>query len=210
MRLLLVGHSFLSRLRQYMMDEGLPAHFNLDSIQDIHWFRRGGMRLDNVWVNQAPSAAFRSSFQSFKPTHVYIELGTNDLSHANYNEALCIARDLSDLVQWILHNSVKIVIWGKILYRLKDLRDIPRTARYDFGVDLILFEEYRQLVASSLHKTLPGLARIWSHSHIEARKNLICLDGVHLTNPGVKRYYYSLRGAFMCMSDQETTHQTSQ
>jgi len=187
-----------------MKEEGLPNNFNIKDVQKVHWLCRGGMRVDYLWRDSLPTASLQETVTNFKPSHVYIELGTCDLAKATFNEAISVARDVAELVLWLLEEGVKFVICGKVLYRLKDKRKIPRTARYDYGVDLKSFEDHRQLLARNLHATLPSQARLWVHSKLEARKSYICDDGVHLTRNGTKRFYYSLRGSILLMSKKPT------
>lgn len=196
--ILIIGHSYIRRLEALLQKS--EKDWNLDQLDHIEWFYRGGMKLAHVWDGQAASPALVKLMDRVRPHHVYLEIGTNDISMATHKQTLDIAKQLLAFITWLISKGVNFVAWGKVVYRLKDKRKVPRIARYDFGVDLHQFEENRLTLANYIKDHLPPKACMWMDSRIESRKNLMSPDGVHLSDQGMSRYYYSVRGALLFMS----------
>lgn len=211
MRVLIIGHSFIRRLHSFMKDHRKDPKFNVTTIQAIEWLFRGGMTLEYIWNHSlaSPTTLLAKTVRRFRPTHVYIEIGTNELTTATHNEACALQAHISDFVLWLGQQNIQLVVLGKILQRLADRRPhIPRTAKYDFGLLPTQFEDNRQLVARALLRSLPASGLLWQHLQLEGANRFICEDGVHLTITGMKRYYFSVRGAMLRMrkaaGDQDT------
>ena len=184
-----------------MKEHDKDPKFNVTEVQAIEWLFRGGLTLEHIWdsFSSRPTSILAKALRKFRPTHVYLEIGTNELKTATHNEACAIQAYISDCVQWVLSRGVKCVILRKILHRLPDLRNIPHTAKYDQGLVPAQFEENRQLVACGLQRSLPTAAILWAHLQLEGANRFICDDGVHLNIKGLKIFYFSVRGAILRM-----------
>jgi len=209
MHVLLLGHSFTRRLKDYITFQGLSATFNLSEIQQISWHFQDGLCINDLWENSGPTVAIQSTIQSLHPSHVYIELGTNDLVQATPNQALVLASQILDFVEWLHLQGSITIICGQILPRLPDLRPIPIVARYDYQLNLAQFERNRSIVNNFLHATLPEVSpssKSWTHSRLESRHNLYHADGLHFNSQGLKHYYKSVRGALIHMAKHDSKH----
>ena len=203
MNVLLIGHSFLRRLEDFMVNHDLPPTFNIGDIDKISWCHRGGLCVTHLWDNCQPTELLWSTIQALQPTHVYFELGTNDLTQATPSQSLMVASAMLQCAEWLCQRGCGTVICGNILPRLPDIRNIPLVTKMDYCVDLQHFRRNFHIFNNFLEATLPEVtshSRSWSHSQLESRPNLFHKDGVHLSSGGNRRLYHDIRGVLLYMA----------
>lgn len=181
-RVLIMGHSYVRRLREFCFANGqvnlgiLPS----DAQVILHGF--GGMRLRGL-VGRIHMV------RDLSPSVVVLQIGGNDLSSAHHASPHLVARQILDFCQTLLDSGVVSVMVCKLFPRL--------TCRPGYNADV-------QLVNSILEHCLNnrGLisgAHFWYHNHGLGLTNplLYHRDGVHLSQGGLQKYYGSVRGAVL-------------
>ena len=165
------------------------------------------MRLRDLWANGDLTPAFRQVLTDFKPDIIYMDIGTNDLAslckpRSLDSPAQRLGIDMLALARFLITEKklVRSVYWGSILPRRPDCRKVPRTAKYDYQIDLDLFERRRSIIGEFLKLEFPLPGCHWVHTRIEARNNYHSPDGTHLNHKGMNRYYYSVRATIIQMS----------
>ena len=176
-RVLILGHSFIRRLREYIgrnADLDVSLHI-LEGIE-LKWHGVGGRTvLKTVQFDL-------SVVELFKPDIVILQLGTNDLSHlpaVNVGSAIeDLTRSLHDLL------NVKCVCVCQTIYR---------TGAPNFNKNVILLNRYLKVVLEPI-----PYAIFWRHKGFwRAKTNFMARDGVHLNDLSQYKLYRSLRGAVL-------------
>ena len=183
MAALVVGHSFVSRLQQYVEGPhgrgknwlfGLPVRFAGFSGADI----------GRLWM-QARRADLRSVFV------VHIEIGSNDLSTLRPVDD--IVHDIMSFVQWLLHErGVRRVVVGEILHRTDRARPMA-----------VSLPSYNRRVEEANRKldvfcSRSNNVKFKRHSRLHG-EDKISMDGVHLRREVQKQLWKNIRGNLLSM-----------
>ena len=98
-RVLILGHSFIRRLKDFIASlPDLNANFLIAEACEIKWHGVGGRTIAKARAFDLPVV------ESFLPQVVILQLGSNDLVHA---DALSIASAIEDLVA-LLHDRFQV------------------------------------------------------------------------------------------------------
>ena len=81
MDVLLIGHSFIRRLRDWASHHD-TINLNIDSRLKVHWLGIGGAVISNM---SAPKSLWRQvqSVTHFQPQIILLDIGSNDLCKAD-------------------------------------------------------------------------------------------------------------------------------
>ena len=206
MKLLLLGHSFVRRLHEYVsaadFTDGTP--FRLDEFQpsDIIWDYRGGRYIDELWHQTKGPTRHLRSIMCGLPDYVYVEIGTNDVTKVSEAGVSDLRLSITALLEWLsLQPNVKGVAWAEVLVRRLDIREnVSLQKRYSYNVDLDQFNSLR-LQVNSIVKTESVAAPtiiVCSHTKFERRHgDGLAADGVHPKDSSMRQYWWSVRGALL-------------
>ncbi|XP_062594564.1 uncharacterized protein LOC134255982 [Saccostrea cucullata] len=189
LRICLLGHSFVTRLRRYM--DSHPDLMNLKLHQDFYSVSvraRGGLRISSV--------ARSRDFLTFDmlPHVCFMQIGENDiLLHTNE----MIVRDILSLASY-LHSGIGIqtVIVGQLLRRQ------PWASSPDFNERIIAINVMLREQCSNISGV-----HFWPHRGFWTDLTFLCQDGVHLRCPSqsshvvttspMHRFWRSVRSAIL-------------
>ena len=196
--LLILGHSFVRRLQEYVFRKDTSKVFGADlgiSVQFSDVFYRGvaGLTLDRL-INELPLV------RDLSPKAEIIDIGTNDLSNVGVDPVMLAKRiiDFAKLVAAV--NSVAEVLVCQVLPRVL-VRPTGRT-RFPTRVD---FNDARFMVNRTLAALTADLPHIhyWRHRGMHANwQQYFDRFGVHLNDAGMRKYVRSIRGAAMFAADR--------
>jgi hypothetical protein len=186
-RIVLMGHSFLTRLGDYMHNNlGRFNNFGMEHYQ---------AQIYNIAVGGRTAQKCRNldlgTMTKYLPDIVYLEIGTNDLSP---KEAKCevVSAQIHELCNDILGLGPKLVVVGQIIKRTQ--RGIPRRNN-SFNDKVITTNKITKALLGP--EMSPG-TRFWTHRGFWfSDKDLIDGRGVHLTTLGNRKLYRSVRGALL-------------
>ncbi|KAI8490624.1 hypothetical protein Bbelb_318920 [Branchiostoma belcheri] len=184
----ITGHSFISRLEQFIhrrcstaRNRAVSPDFWLDNV-DISFHGVPGCTIARYYHTILPN--LRHSL----PHVVYLEIAHNDLCRRSQSPAK-IAHDLASLARTIASiPSVRVVIVAEPLWRLKSPAYMP-----DFHDRLAAFR-------STLRPLIDSTQRVtrWYHSRLwQKNKNYFVHDGLHLNDEGNLHLFRSVRGAII-------------
>ena len=101
-RVLVLGHSFIRRLRKYIYDTvGLEQNFNIKTPMTIEWHGVGGRTVETVLQFDTPL------IKRFAPDIVIVQLGTNDLSSYRPEKVGSLLHELAEILHD--HYGVSVV-----------------------------------------------------------------------------------------------------
>ena len=175
------GHSFVSRLRTHAVQGMGQSNLRLDA-GEFRVFMHGvsGLTLarareeSDVVVNLTPHA-------------IILELGANDLDHVS-NPHPCIVAD--KIMKFAEDLRVRANSQCIMVVMAFPRRESRRVNYNDVMVD------YNSTLRH-LEAHYPNVY-VWPHKNMMAKwEDMIHLDGVHLNNFGLGRYFRSIRGACM-------------
>ena len=177
-RVLIVGHSFIRRLHDFIeSDSGhLDLTFHLSASALISWHGIGGRTI-------AKTVKFDLHIlHSFRPDIVIVQLGTNDLTSC---PPLQVGSALEDFVH-LLHDS----------YGVRGVcvcQTIRRRAAVAFNQRVDILTRYLRVVLEPI-----PYAIYWGHRGFwRACNSFFSADGIHLNSRGQFKLYRSLRGAVL-------------
>ena len=104
-RVLLLGHSFIRRLRDFIVKNSPTYNLNLNinTSVTIHWHGVGGRTIDKVRRFDL------TEVERFKPDVVFLQIGTNDLL-SNFEFAVdCYAQKTSFEAKGRLYTTATII-----------------------------------------------------------------------------------------------------
>lgn len=187
-RVLILGHSFVSRLQNAIHHGPLSSctrpTFDLDKCCEICMYGVGGRTIEKL---QRLDMGVVGRFQ---PDVLILEIGTNDLSHTRPET---VGSDIESFIQLVRRQfGVRVVGLCEVLNR-----KIRNQHFFDgaFNRQADLLRQYLHVVLSDM----PGVF-IWQHKSIILAEPELCLlsrDGVHLSDHGEYRLYRSYRGAIL-------------
>lgn len=186
MQVALVGHSFIRRLRDFLLHRGQsPSGLQLGPHYQVKFYGTGGAMLAGK-----KSQVFSQKLQAATlsgPHVVYIAMGTNDLSVGKSPHT--VANMLFSLAMHILDTSnTRLVIIEQILPRHPGL--YPAFTTLMSQTNTII----QELITSANNPAI----KFWKHRRFfHPQHPLLAQDGVHLNNTGMAKYWRSIRGAII-------------
>ncbi len=183
---LYLGHSYARRLDQFMQVnnfDNFGLELGMDSVQV--WYQ-GGQRIDRLHV----SSAF-SCVQQFLPSLVVLDFGTNDLDSATADPQRLAHQLVSLVADWSQHSTISCALFCPVLPRGPG-RFAARSPAFE--PNRILFNQ--TLLHICQHQHLHSNFHVLQHSRMLNILPLL-VDGVHLNQAGLKKYYFSLRRAII-------------
>ena len=187
-RVLILGHSFIRRLRDFIIRNSPTYNLNLNinTPVTIHWHGVGGRTIDKVRRFDL------TEVERFKPDVVILQIGTNDLTRRRSSPA-SVGSAIEDLV-CLLHNEygVRLVCVGQT---------VKRHPVGTFNANVQILAQYLQGVLEPL-----PFAIYWTHRGFwRASRSYLSYDGVHLNTEGQHKLYRSVRGAVLHCLKRITT-----
>lgn len=192
--ILIMGHSFIRNLEEFMLknygyNHNMGLSYNTANVQ----FHGVGGRTVQKFIHNDLYVV-----QRLRPDILYLELGTNDLSHpdSTFDQ---VAADIEKLVWQCKTAGAKFVIVGQTLFRYEPLNEWF-LERYpldpDFNLKVIWYNNClkEKLDPSSIPNCL-----YWRHVGLwhPSVPTIKGEDGVHLTDWGNQCLYRSIRGALV-------------
>lgn len=169
-----VGHSYVRRLRDYMATSQEHANLGLRGVE-VHCVGVGGATLR---PGDRDIHNFLRAVSQHRPFIVYVHIGENDLGHMSdghiSSEILRLMSVLSPL------SRSGVVILGQLV-------SFPRTrSRHQTSVRRINDDLRQRIGAPNIY---------WRHESGFANSSpaLFLPDGVHLSTTGMRRYWGSVR-----------------
>ena len=182
---LLLGDSFLGRLRDWARDED-KINLNLDPTRiKVEWEVKGGMHANrmakkNLW--QHKDAVIHT-----QPKAVLLSIGSNDLGSCFVSPQTVRDRIL-EFVTFCLQQGVSTVIVFQLL---------PRLEQYPTFNDKVICVNDLLIQESKVRDEL----YVWEHSRQNFYKRYLDAfvgpDGTHMNATGLVKFYTSVRGAVL-------------
>lgn len=181
-RVQLIGHSYIRRLREYILVNDEYQNLQLDRTKfSVDFISQGGLTFQRL--------AQRQEFLNFgdpPPSVCFVQMGGNDLCRGKpgkvITDILSYARYLHDGV------GVKQVIVGQLLRRQ------PWASRPDYNDDVVA-------VNKALKEEIAALDNIhfWSHRGFWTDLSYLGRDGVHIERGSrhMRKYLHSIRIAVL-------------
>jgi len=187
-RVLVLGHSFIRRLRDFIVKNAPDYHLNLnltDSVT-VQWHGVGGRTIAKVRQFDLGEVI------RFRPDIVFLQIGTNDLVQRGMSP-LTVGSAIEDFVR-LLHDEygVRLICVGQT---------IRRHLAGNFNANVRLLAQYLKTVLEPL-----PFAIYWTHRGFwRASNSYLSYDGVHLNREGQHKLFKSIRGAVMQCLNRLTT-----
>ncbi len=182
---LILGHSFVTRLAAYAARYHLCG-LNLRSVEhEIIFHGIPGATLLNL-------SQEIDRVRTLRPTIVFLEVGTNDLCSRDPDslalEVISFARTL------LATYGVQEVSISQVIYR-DPSRGGARTPS-DFNDRVARYNA----IMKDLTAPIQGL-RFWKHRGIWTQWMSLLSDGIHYNQRGMRKYFNSVRGSVIAMSN---------
>ena len=185
-RVLILGDSFISRLKGYAREEEHGCSFGLEDCINISWLGIPDATADRI----DRSNVVRQRLHEFQPAVVVLQVGSNDLCSARSKaDAWQVGYQISCLAEKLLNQqSVKFVLVIGVL---------PRSRPGKFTRDVKLYNDRMVEVNDYLDMTVEGddLKFFILHRIGGMIDDLTLPDGVHLTAAGLHRHYNNMKYA---------------
>ena len=192
---LLFGHSFVQRFRKYLSPQPLPTNTNFASFLQVNntvsTLLVKGVSGLKVTDAATPNGPLLSLVVEHAPDIVILDIGTNDLDvdePQHYTHLLVTyLQNLGDALVNLY--GVRRVVFCQILTRDPD----SNKPRADTSVHLINLSIFAVNLAMKLFANDQS-----SHFGYWVMKGLnhqaaLAPDGLHLSDPGLRNYYYNIR-----------------
>ena len=179
-RVMVVGHSLISRLGQYASASTDRHSFGL-TFDDVKFFGIPGGSVFDI------TKKITTNLQCFTPDVVCCQIGGNDLSHPGAKVEVVVDRIGVTVNDFLRNVHVKHVSVCELFVRAK-----TRAFKGDVSIDV--YNDRVRKVNSLLQAELcSDEVTFWSHSReIWDVRQLYAQDGVHFTNN--KPFYRSMKG----------------
>ena len=191
-RILILGHSFIWRLEEYML-KSFGFHHNMGfsyGTAEIFFRGTGGRTCDRLISDDLPVV------DELRPDIVYLEVGTNDLTDMSLRPET-IGSLIEDFVTECATLNVGITIVGQTIFR-NDPQDeeIYPKLHPEFNDRVIQLNNYNKVV---LDPEVHEWGMYWRHIGLWHSSLPIIKprDGVHLTGYGNFKLFKSIRGALV-------------
>ena len=179
--MLILGHSFVKRLKNYLKCNKIKMHVQNNYVQLIGF---GGVtvltlreRLTNV------------NFENH--SKVILQIGGNDLCSTSADE---VVRSILDFASYLIDCGIDKVVVCTLFYRGKKAEKwmIPKYRSY------IEYNQAVDYVSNSLKVLCKGRLRLWKHNHNVFNRHAYGKDQIHLNEQGMEAYRKSVLGALKC------------
>ena len=175
-RVLILGNSFIRRLRDFIVKNAPDYHLNLNLTGSVavQWHGVGGRTIAKV----------RQFDLGEVLRFVFLQIGTNDLAQRGMSP-LTVGSAIEDFVR-LLHDEygVRLICVGQTL---------RRHLVGNFNNNVQLLAQYLKTVLEPL-----PFAIYWTHRGFwRASSSCLSYDGVHLNREGQHKFFKSIRGAVM-------------
>ena len=178
-RALVVGHSFIKRLKHDMNRGLIPQNLGLSWCK-VRMLGIGGLTADYLKVRS------EKMMKEFRPHIVYIEIGCNDLSEGIGPEV--VGSEIDEYVSWLLDLGIRKVLVGQLIFQENDPPDVP-----DYNDKVIILNKYLKAVINDKESAL-----FWAHRGMwRPSSPVLGKDGLHLSEYGQKQLFRSIRGALI-------------
>ena len=188
-RALILGHSYIRRLKK-AMDTGIHPR-NMDLVEySLSWWYRSGAKTADIKANL-------TQVLRVQPNIIFLQIGGNDFDGEDTSCFMDIPFQITALARALRqHHSVKAVYVGKLYYRSTHPKYLPTPAHvkcYNDKVDVI------NEVLGSTANTLEKLQIIIRNhkGRVKLRDAILSCDGTHLNARGEKKFYRSVRGSLV-------------
>ena len=183
-RVLIVGHSFVRRIDQFLSQKyiGFNHNFTLDrSLQHVKLVGKGGASVDDILP------MFLANID-FSPQIVVIDIATNDL-HSNTLPPHKLAQQVFNITKRLIsrHGVQRVIV----------LEALPRTQFGLYGAPPSFntkVAQYNTMIKNLVVQTgNAGLVCFWFHKGLPSQIHKFILDGCHFNQDGLLKYYRSIR-----------------
>ena len=184
--ILVFGDSFVKRMNVYLTHRyGSYHNYNLHfNVAEVHTYGIGGMTTHQALRHHM------SVFENLRPTIVYIQLGSNDLSN-HLAPMRWIVANFRRLCRQLVNIGVERILIGQVFMRMGDGIPVYVTNYNDLVMDLN-HDVWEDLAATNLP------VYCWRHDGLWLSQfNLMDDDGIHLNDRGINRYFRSVRGSLL-------------
>ena len=189
LRILVLGHSFVWRLEEFILNCPLPCisySFNCTIPNEVNFYGTGGRTVEKLRQYDL------TVVEQFGPNIIILEIGSNDLCNPRLDPN-SLATNMFQLVQ-MLHFTYQVshIIISQALPR----RTPPRmTPSYNTRVT-----QFTRVLQHLVRVT--SFATLWFHPQfLQTRETVFLRDGVHLNFAGNHMLYHSYQKALMyCLS----------
>lgn len=188
LRVSLIGHSFIRRLRDFMNHNPDSYNLRLDNGQyQVSCLTRGGLT-----ITRLGSLREFTSF-TLRPDLAFLQIGGNDLVCSTPNISKLV-KDIVAYAQYLTYGcGVKHVIIGQILRR------DPRHSTATFNTDVLTLNHELALACAD-HSNIS----FWKHRGFWASMDFLAADGVHirsdLDGKYTRKYLQSVKSAILHVS----------
>ena len=178
-RVLILGHSFIHRLRSFLMAKyslSFLTNFHLGNDLVIRWQGTGGRTVAKTVQYDL------GVVESFAPHIVILQLGTNDLASLSAVETGSAIEDLTRLL--FESYGVQFICVCQTIYR----ENTP-----SFNTQVNILTRYLKGVLEPIPYVL-----YWRHRGFwNCKSSFLARDGIHLNKLGQYKFFRSLRGAVL-------------
>jgi len=177
----LVGHSYVRRLRDYMSMSCDRANLGLRGV-DVHCEEVGGAKLGSRHTIRR----LLQAVSAHHPFIIFVHIGENDLGHMPDGQITCELLDFVHRLSRLCTSHVVIV--GQLI-------SFPRT-RHDHLSSV-------WCINADLCRAIPSRHVFWRYQCglSSNSPDLFLPDGVHLSTEGMRRYFRNIRtvvGRVLC------------
>lgn len=185
-RVLIIGHSFVRRLEEYVSHSNLRHNMGLSTDNHlVSYASIPGGRIDNI-------TSLFTLIESTRPDMIVIDVGTNDLDSST--PAHLLARRLVNLATHI-HSQFNItqVVVLEVLFRTLSGRYSPQSKFFNARV-----HQFNNMCRSLICRNPSATPLSFRHHYgmVDDWQQYIS-DGVHLNNFGLFKYFRSIRSVII-------------
>lgn len=182
---MLLGHSFIRRLNEYMTNTDGDSNLRLDHRNfKIICRAQGGLTVPRL-IHERPDLY---DFSVCQPDIVYLQIGGNDLSNT-MTSSESVANEIYSFANFLhfgLH--IPVVIIGELLFRN------PSKVGKDYNDKVVATN--MSILQKIQMDNLPNL-KFWRHHGFWEDYSFLCRDGVHLNHYGMRKYFRSIRSSVL-------------
>lgn len=186
-RFLIIGHSFVSRLSDFIHNYFGEPRVNGKKVQFI------GVR--GADVDQLRDRVSQELDAGVVAVH--IEIGSNDL--ATPRRVADVLADIIGLIRWLTHRSISQISVGEILFRKRVVRHLPMSLA-DYNRRVLLTNRHLRIECQNCHVKF---------CHDRGIRDKLCDDGVHLTDEGQKLLWKEIVHQFTMYVDNDNIARVS-
>lgn len=180
---MLLGHSFIRRLNEFMFNTYGCDNLRLDySLFDITCRAQGGLTIPRL-IHERPDLY---DFSVCEPDIVYLQIGGNDLSHSSSETVANEIYSFANFLHFGLH--IPFVIIGELLLRDPNKVGIKYNDKV-IATNISLLQKVQM-------DNLPNII-FWRHHGFWQDDSFLNRDWVHLNRQGMWKYFRSVRSSVL-------------